>query len=247
MRILAKWRKLLPHGWGDWLMVCGSLSFIVWILVRHFVPIDVLDPSTFDSPAWRIGNGVGIGGMVVAASTSIVDGIRSMRRGGVSWKAAATAVVGVLVCLSFAVGGLVLSRAARDFANLLDELKERPSLATLDRALDRPDLPPEKRAFLSKLYAAERYRKDGVLVDYIMPEGKSVQYQPSAQDIILRRLETVAPTLLTNSASHLRMAPAIWIGVALSSVALGVFSPVRTARGNKSGVPPPNPPFQPAG
>jgi len=230
MTIRARYHNLLPSSLSDWLVLSGFVSYLLWILVRGLVPVEVLDPATFDSPVWRLGNSLGVTGLVVAAATLIIDGIRSMRRVGLSWKAATAATTGLLVCLTFATGGVVMSRALGNLAETFTKSRDTSHLASLSKVLSRQDLPLEKRAIVSKIYAAERYRQDGVLVDYITSDGTSARFEPSALDIRLRRLESVVPPLLAKSASHLRMAPGLWIVVALSSVALGLISPVRVAR-----------------
>ena len=217
--------RLAPRKLSDCLVCIGFVAFLVGTVARHLVHVDLLDPVTFRVSKWVLLNSLCFAGTVLVAVTSIVSSLRSIRRHGFSLGRLAGTLVGLSICIMYAVFSAYMAGMLESGLRMVTDDSE--TLTKLESALSRSDLSDKKRAVLSKMYAEGRFWQKGDLVDYFTPEGRIVRFQPTAEDLRLRRTQVMVPPILASAIAHLRKGPIEWATVGLVSIALGLLTPLR--------------------
>jgi len=226
--VIKAWAdKLLPKTLSEWLFCVGGLMFLTAFAVRHLTSVDPLEPGTFQGTWWFVIGICDVSGLGLVTSTPIVSGLRSIRRAGPTLARVSCVLAGLAACIALAAESAFMSSLLVRSNTEFDAILGPEMLVKLESALDRPDLSLAKRAALSKLYAQETYFQKGDLIDYVGPDGGTVRFQPTADEIRSHRLRLVAPVLIGNAAAHLGRGPVLWVTVSIVSCAVGLLTPVR--------------------
>ncbi len=219
--------KILPHTLSDRLICGGLLAFVTAFEIRDRAPLDVLNPATVQGPLWFSLHVLSLSGLVLAASTSTIVGVRSIRRSGATRAGLTRTLAGLAICIALTITTAYASRLLSKVRSDFNATFGARSLVKLEQIVNRSDLSPEKHATWSRMYAQERYYVSGDLIDYVTPDGQTVRFRPTPDDVRSRHERMVLPVLLSGTAANLAAGPVLWIAVALISCALGLLTPVR--------------------
>jgi hypothetical protein len=154
----------------------------------------------------------------------MITGIRSLRAerfraGGVTLCGLG---IGLCLLLSWLTirGNTALSAASTVYDS------PRETLERIGAVLDQQDLPLDQLAFFSKEYARQRFHADGILIDYVNPEGVVRVYEPDASDREFRKTVTLARHNVERATLALSRAALLWVLVAAASVLIGFLTPI---------------------
>src|SRR5712691_11056861 len=102
--------KLLPKTLSEWLFCVGGLMFLTAFAVRHLTSVDPLKPGTFQGTWWFVIGICDVSGLVLATSTPIVSGLRSIRRAGPTLARVSCVLAGLAACIALAAESAFMSR-----------------------------------------------------------------------------------------------------------------------------------------
>jgi hypothetical protein len=213
---------------GEWFIAAGVLAFVVAELTSHFLPaVDPMTTIKAEFSALLFIRFVGNCGLILALGSTVITGIRSLRREGVAVRGVIMSVLGVSLCIAsvwLAVyGSRTFLKAGRALDSLPDGLMEK-----LEVKLSQKDLPPSELGRWSELYARLRYENDGVLIDYITTDGQITTYEPTEEVRKLREQIVYGRQLAEYGTKAMRRAALLWSSVVVGSLALGLLTPIRT-------------------
>jgi hypothetical protein len=164
-------------------------------------------------------------GLILALSTMTITGIRSLRAERFSAGGVTLSGLGIGLCLLLSWltvrGNTALSAASTIYDS------PRQTLERIGAVLDQQDLPLDQLALFSREYARQRYHADGILVDYVNPEGAVRVYEPDASDRKFRKTLSLARHNVERATLALSRAALLWVLVAIASVLIGFLTPIR--------------------
>jgi hypothetical protein len=170
--------------------------------------------------------------LAVALSGMIILGIRLIRKRGLTLKTA------LMPCFSFLFILFVIYLYVFPYSvlNEMGEILESNPhyvnlLAALNESLERKDLSPDKRAFISKDYARIKYETEGLIFDYVNPEGTLLTYKPTVEEVSKREnmLKFQIESMVWNRINKKSIMNALifWPLLTLSSILIGLFSSIK--------------------
>ena len=142
--------------------------------------------------------------------------------------------VGIVFCLVFIFMGYYGNRVFSALNNILFEIRGAHPKSMEDR-LPHLKGDPEKYSQVTKLLAENRFLKDGTITEYTTPVGQVVPYEPNEEIQELYQEIKRTTHWFGNTQKGFRRSMYIWITIALSSLILGVITPIRKERIKKTG------------
>jgi len=217
----------LPKSKSQWVIaVCCIIYVVLELYLNEFFDVDLLtasDRALFRFWLLRVIRDVSL---AIALSGILILGIRSLRRDGFTIKRFVLPAVAVLLCLFFTgisiFGHISTSRIQRILFDINDSYKEH-----LREWLDVKDLSLTKRSEISLKYAIEVWKESGEAIKYISNDGKEIVYEPSLKEIEESKKMDKANQLIVRGLKGMKRAYIFWPIVALASVAIGFFTPIR--------------------
>ena len=212
-----------------------SYSFVIFIvtelLEQVYVNIDIsiaTNSELFISSLIRTFNhfslAVGLSGMLIL-------GIQTIRKNGICFKSIlmpAFSFVFILFIISLSVFPYRVFEKSTNF------IKSKPYyaklLSTMESSLERQDLPPDSKAFISKDYARIKYQQAGLILDYFTPEGTVATYKPTENEVTQRNetLKSEVEVIFWNHMAKRTIWSSLifWSLLAISSILIGIISPI---------------------
>ena len=169
--------------------------------------------------------------LAAALSGMIILGIRLIRKRGLTLKTTLMPSLSFLFIL-FIIYLYVFPYSVLN--EIGDILESKPhyvnSLASMNESLERKDLSPDKRAFISKDYARIKYETEGLIFDYVNSEGTLLTYKPTVEEVSKREnlLKSQIEAMIWNRLNKRSIMNALifWVLLTLCSILIGLFSPI---------------------
>ena len=217
----------LPKNKSQWVIVVGLVVFIlIDIYIDYFFtfdPMTATDAQFFHQWLLRIIRDVSL---TIALSGMTILGIRSIRRDGFSIRRFLLPAFAVLFFIFLTIfslfGHMEISLIQRNLFDTRDRFKEN-----LKKCLDREDLSLSQRSKFSLMYARQIWEETGETVVYITNDGKEKVYEPSKEELETKAKVARTDELLTYILKGMKRAYIFWPVVAIMSVAIGFFSPIK--------------------
>lgn len=217
---------LWPRNRSEQLIVAGCLACFSAEIVREvFFSADPLQATGSQALAGWVARAVRDLGLILALSTMTVIGIRSLRAEKFSAGGVTLSGLGIGLCLLLSWLTIRGNAALSAASTIYDSPRE--TLERIGAVLDQQDLSLDQLAFFSKEYARQRYHADGILIDYVNPEGAVRVYEPDASDRESRKTLTLARHNVDRATLALSRAAMLWVLVAAASVLIGFLTPIR--------------------
>ena len=213
------YKKTLPKSRTEWVIAGGIWLSLATTVVRELFlpPLDLLD-SAWASWLTKIAGDVAL---LIAFTVLIADSIRRIGQNGRSWKNISMLVIGIAVPLAYIFLLIYAHNALSRGTELV--LPNDALIEDMARKLEAPDLPPDFRSSLSRLYANELYTYYGKIIHYFTLEGEPVVYQPTDEERDFRdKILEGRKTIQLGKSSMLR-GTCVWSAVILVGVFSGFF------------------------
>jgi hypothetical protein len=169
--------------------------------------------------------------LAVGLSGMLILGIRLIRKRGFNLKSILMPILGFLLTLIFIYLSILQYSVLDEMDEILESMPHYENILTsMKKSLERQDLPPDKRAFISKDYARLKYEQEGLVIDYINTEGTVATYKPTVEEITMREntLKSEVEAIIWNHLGKRSIFNALvfWTLLIISSILVGIFSPI---------------------
>jgi hypothetical protein len=166
-----------------------------------------------------------------ALSGMIILGIRSIRKIGLFFKTALMPSISFLLILFFIYLSVFPYSVLDDMGEIMESKSHYVNLfASMNESLERKDLSPEKRSAISMDYARIKYEQEGLIIDYVFPDGSISIYKPTVEEVSEHEnmLKSEIEAIIWNRLSKRSIMDALlfWILLTISSILVGFFSPL---------------------
>lgn len=229
---MSQVKSLLLKYRGEWFVIAGILIAIIASICKDFWPITV--PSTITFETWerykaqqevwqfRLFDFVESFGFLVLVLSSLITGIRSFRKRGISIKAIAFAIIGLLICLINLYTLYISHSISTSTVNL-----PKPNMELMQQTLKKPDLPLSDKARLSKQYAHDRYLYYGIKEQYFTESGQIIIYEPTKDDDRFRESQLLAKKMWEDKKKMMPYTLYYWLIVTFTGLLLGFLTPIQ--------------------
>jgi len=169
--------------------------------------------------------------LAAALSGMIILGIRSIRKIGLYFKTALMPSISFLLILFFVYLSVFPYSVIDDMGEISDLKSHYVNLfASMNESLERKDLSIEKRSAISMDYARIKYEHEGLIIDYVSPDGSISVYKPTVEEVSKREnmLKSEIEAIIWNRLSKRSIINALifWTLLTISSILVGFFSPL---------------------
>jgi len=214
-------------GWAGKVVTISAFLFIAMSILRHILG-SYLSGSTYTLALiiWAIGSLRDVSLWIMLA-TMVIFGIRDVRKNGHDIKRFLNPVLGVSVLL---LGIFVFSFYYMKRDSFIDNLQMKVPdgvAARLDSMMKKEDVTMEVKARASRLYAKMKYEEDGSMIYHLLPDGKSVVFNPTAEEKEFRRELLKTRAMWEDLDNAMSRAIVIWPMVLIFSLLLGFLTPVK--------------------
>lgn len=225
-------KSLLSKYKCEWFILAGILIAIVASICKDFWPIT--EPSAITLHTWerhraqqqvwqfRLFDLVESFGVLVIVLSSLISGIRSFRKRGISAKAIAFTIIGLSICLINFYPLYVSHKISTSASNL-----PKPNMELMRQALNKPDLSLSYKSKLSKQYARDRYLYDGIKEQYFTETGNSLIYEPTKEDEKFIESQSLARKMWDENKKRMPYTLYYWLIVTISGLLLGLLTPIQ--------------------
>jgi len=167
---------------------------------------------------------VGLYGFFLLTISLISTGIRRVRCKWTNIKGIALVILGLgVLCYH-----IVEIKSYMAIGKTLDDINT-PNYKYIKLKLEQRNLSLKVRSKLSQMYARDKYRHEGKIVECISETGGSSRYEPTVDDIKSRNLQNNAKEIWDYNNRRLPRLLYWWVAIGILGVILGVFAPVRKA------------------
>jgi len=221
------------HAFGlpEYLVLAGLLVAAVGdFAIDSFPPADVVRPTWSQWSMWTVRDV----GLIVAVVAAIAGGIRLLRAGRAPTRGFVMSVGGGLGCVALTFLAVFAEALAERAVNIADFPTEA-RLLELETSINEPDLAPETRSSLSRIYAQLRYERDGTVVEWIQPDGRRILYQSNPADREIRAIVDRLHRLGSWGTVWVERAVLLWVGVGIAGIAIALLFPIRSAHPHADG------------
>jgi hypothetical protein len=229
---ISQMKPTLPKYKGEWFIIAGLLIVIIASICKSFYPIT--EPSTITFETWEkykaqqqawpfiLFDYMESFGFLVLVISSLITGIRSFRKKGISVKAAAFIIIGLGICLINLYTIYISHGISTSVSNL-----PKPNMELMRLTLSKPELPLTEKSKLSKQYARDRYLYDGIKEQYFTETGKTLIYEPTKDDDKFRESQLLAKKMWENNQKRMPYTLSYWLIVTIAGLLLGVLTPIQ--------------------
>jgi len=222
---------------GEKIIIAALLMILAAEIGKAVWPMAATDSESADairmflaqksSLKYKLIDSVNLFGFFLLTMSLIATGIRRVRSKWTSIKGIALTIIGL---------GILLYHVAeiesyKSIGKSLDEIA-RPNFELLKFRAEQENLPLKARSMLSRMYASDKFLHEGKVVEYISETGVSKKYEPTADDVKFRNVQSNAREIWDYNNKLLPKLYQLWVAVGVISLALGVFSPIRKAPPN---------------
>ena len=154
----------------------------------------------------------------------IAYGIREVRRSGKTFGNFTRPVIGVIWCISVVFISWRGETVISDFNN---SLGEKSSLYNLEKKLESPDLPIDKKTRVSALYAKKYYYYHGEQIKCLTRDGTYALYQPTEEEKNKHKYYAGGMKTATWLIRSMHRTKYLWLSVLIISLLLGFMTPIK--------------------
>lgn len=214
--------KLFPKSKGyAFAGICCLIYLVVGFCHDIFYSSDLSDQQAWWAWILRI---IDFASLSLAIGTIILFGIRELRITGFSIKKLLVPIVGIIFCLFFVYLGWTVNR----LGNLSELLDVRDcNIPNLDQCLAVGAIDMETYSKATFLKAENCFMKDGSIIEYTMPDGQVVPYEPNEQTLQLYKEMRQTKHFLVGLEKSFHWGIYHWTAIAIISIILGFVTPIR--------------------
>jgi hypothetical protein len=235
---LTKMKMKFPKLRGERLVIVALVMILVAELISNFWSLEYPGANTANSVQKFIAqkssfqnvlvDRLELFGYSLLVISLISTGIRQIRNKWTSFKGIAMTIIGVCFCLYH----LLSIQAYTKIGKTLDELP-RPNFEIMKSQLNNEKLPLKTKVKLSKMYAHDKFFHEGIIVEYLSDSGEMNRYVPTKEDLEFRKVQSDAREIWAYNNKRLPIVFRWWVAVAVTSLLLGVLTPIRMTAPNQ--------------
>ena len=217
--------KLFPKSKGYAFAGICCLIYLVMVFCHViFYSSDFFNLS--EQQAWwawilRI---TGFASLSLAIGAIILFGIRELRRTGFSIKKLLVPIVGIVFCIVSVYEGWSINR----LGNLSEVFEVSDcNISNLNQRLAIGEIDMETYSKATFLKAENCFFKDGSIIEYTMPDGQVVPYEPNEQTLQLYKEMHQMKHFLVGLEKSFHWGIYHWTAIAMFSIILGFVTPIR--------------------
>ncbi len=219
--------KIFSKSKGDIFVVACFLIYIV-VSVCHYIfySSDFFNLSDQQAlRAWILGI-TGFVSLSLAIGAVILFGIRELRRTGFSIKKLMVPMIGIIFCLFGVCAGWAINRLSGKLLFEVFEISDC-NIPDLDQSLAVGEIDMETYSKGTFLNAQNRFLKDGSIIEYTMPDGEVVPYEPNEETMqIYKEMHQVKGFLGSlQKSSYWNVYH--WSAIAIMSIIIGFVTPIK--------------------
>jgi hypothetical protein len=206
--------------------ICGLIYIIVTFSHSIFYSSDFFNLSDQEAlRAWILRITAFIS-LSLAIGAIILFGIRELRKTGFSKKKLLLPLIGIFLCLFSACAGWGVNRLVGDLSFVLFEVSDC-NITDLDQSLAMGEIDMETYSKGTFLIAQNRFLEDGSIIEYTMPNGEVVPYEPNEDTLQvyeeMHQVKRFLGSLQKSSYWNIYH----WTAVAMISIILGFVTPIK--------------------
>jgi len=235
---LTKMKMKFPKLRGERLVIVALLMILAAELISNIWPLEYPGANSANSVQKFIAqkssfqnvlvDRLELFGYFLLVISLISTGIREIRNKWKSFKGITMTIIGVCFCLYH----LISIQAYTKIGKTLDELP-KPNFEILKSQLNNEKLPLKTKVKLSKMYAHDKFFNEGIIVEYLSDNGEMNRYVPTKEDLEFRKVQSDARDIWDYNNKRLPIVFRLWVAVAVISLLLGVFTPIRMTAPNQ--------------
>lgn len=204
-------------GWG----LFGLGRILERLLFENFDPLSVSQREA--TTEWAIRQASGIG-LALALSLMLVFGIREIQKECFSIKKLLNLLIAVVFLISLSAFGFYTNSILTKFN---ESIHPHDFFNEIEADINNTSIPLEKRTGISKFYAKMRYEEDGIITEYLSPEGNKILYEPTAEAKASRAEWQRNKELMAWSQKTTKRAGIQWLAILALSILFGFFPKVK--------------------
>jgi hypothetical protein len=214
---------------SEWFIFAGFAMIIIAAVAEGFLPKVAVNVTTLTDwrkyvemrNAWKyvlVGQIDWLGRVILAASLVII-GMRLLRIKLQRLKAVLFLVAGLGIC--------AFTLATSYFVMSFDYSIPKPNPELLRQNIENHNYDAKLKSKLSKMYASDKYKHEGITIEYFNETGEKVLYQPSKEDLEFREQDLLVNEIWTDNRKRSLPNFYCWVGITIISILLGFFTPIR--------------------
>ena len=197
------------------------ILILAHIILKHYFKHDPLESYDQSNLEWSIRLLRNSAKVVLAVST-IVFGIRDIRKKGFSLSRFFIPLIGITFCVGIISFGAFSNYFLKDIISDTDDI----AIKGYEKVFNDEDLSLENKFILSKSYAQMIFHQNGSIMKHYSEDGDIILYKPTAKDIKEREELQKYKDIITKSNASIQVSILLWAIIFVISLILGLFTPV---------------------
>lgn len=218
----------LPKIRGERFVIAALLMILVAEVFSTFWHLEKLRADDKFHMQCYLAESLELLGFFLLVISLISSGIRKLRVEWKSLKGISMTIIGIGFCLF----QLFTIHSYQQIGMTLEELP-KPNFEMMKSKLENGNLPLKSRTVLSRMYAHDKFLYEDQIVSYIADNGEKVLYVPTKQDLEFKKLKADVRRIWARNNQNLPVLFRWWIAVAVISLCLGIFTPIKKTAHNQ--------------